>query len=34
MHRLLPKVVLHRMKRKKQELGDRFSSLRVDGFTD
>lgn len=34
MHLLLPPTILKRMKEKKQTLGDRFSSMRVDGFTD
>ena len=32
LHRLLPPLVLDRLKLKKNELGDAFSSIRIDGF--
>lgn len=32
LHRLLPPIVLERLKKKKQQLGEAFSELRIDGF--
>ncbi len=32
LHRLLPPLVLEQLKKKKQQLGAAFSSIRVDGF--